>query len=135
MSFRLDSSTIVFPFVKLLCSNATILYLEKGYICYDGHYGTYALKYTNDGSFRSVYGRSHFLVLFNSLSLMPDLLQSTTRKVLLLTVHLTTCEYTSVHLKRSENVWVDLITRWTALAFIDRLKRSLVSYSTIAPDF
>lgn len=53
------------------------------------------------------------IFLFDPLSVVPDLSATSTRKVLRWAVRLSMYNYTCYHIKGDENVWADLLPRWS----------------------
>eukprot|EP00171_Calliarthron_tuberculosum_P004016 IDg4016t1 len=68
---------------------------------------------TSDG-FDLFTDHHRLIFLFDPLAVVPDLSQTSLRKVLRWAVHLSACNYTCVHIKGTENVWADLLGRWSA---------------------
>ena len=56
---------------------------------------------------------NNLIFIFDPLHVLPDLFQSSVKKVLRLAVMLSLYNYTCVHLKGQDNVWADLLTRWS----------------------
>lgn len=54
---------------------------------------------------------NNFIFLFDRISVIPDLSQSTLRKVFCCAVHLTLYKYTCFYIKAEYNVWADLLSR------------------------
>jgi hypothetical protein len=63
----------------------------------------------------------NLIFLFDPLAVVPDLSQTTLRKVLRWAVKLSTYNYTWVHIKGTDNAWADLLGRWPAPGTIRRL--------------
>ena len=57
---------------------------------------------------------NNLIFLFDPLSVVPDLSQTTLRKVLRWAVRLSIYNYTCFHIKGTDNVWADLLGRWSA---------------------
>eukprot|EP00178_Gracilaria_changii_P000257 TRINITY_DN1027_c0_g1_i1.p2 TRINITY_DN1027_c0_g1~~TRINITY_DN1027_c0_g1_i1.p2 ORF type:complete len:1106 (+),score=114.18 TRINITY_DN1027_c0_g1_i1:5972-9289(+) len=64
---------------------------------------------------------NNLIFLFDPLSLVPDLSQSSTRKVLRWAVRLSAYSYTCFHINGLDNVWADMLTRWSAPKTVRRL--------------
>ena len=64
---------------------------------------------------------NNLIFLFEPLSLVPDLSQSSTRKVLRWAVRLSVYLYTCVHINGLDNEWADMMTRWPASKTVRRL--------------
>lgn len=56
---------------------------------------------------------NNLIFLFDPLAVVPDLSQTSLRKVLRWAVKLSIYSYTCYHIKGEENVWADLLTRWS----------------------
>lgn len=79
------------------------------------------LKAKSDG-FELFTDHSNFIFLFDLLSVVTDLSQTTQRKVLRWAVHLSMYTFTCFHVKWEENVWEDLLGSWSApLNFMRRI--------------
>lgn len=74
---------------------------------------------------------------FDALSVVPDLSQTSLRKVLRWTVHLSAYNYTCLHIKCPENVWADLLSLWSAptVRVVRRLVKIPELTSSSAEDF
>lgn len=59
--------------------------------------------------------------IFDPLSLMPDLSESSVRKVLRWAIRLSTYNYVCLHIHGGDNVWADLLSRWSAPPISRRL--------------
>lgn len=57
---------------------------------------------------------NNLIFIFDPLSVVPDMTQTSVRKVLRWAVRLTMYRYTCLHIKGEENVWYDLLTRFSA---------------------
>lgn len=69
-----------------------------------------------------LYTDHHNLIfLFDPLAVVPDLSISSTRKVLRWAVRLSMYNYTCVHIKGTDNVWADIIGRWTQPSTMRRI--------------
>ena len=66
---------------------------------------------------------NNLIFLFDPLSVVPDLSQTTLRKVLRWAVRLSMYNYTCFHIKGADNVWADLLGRWSVTTTIRRLVR------------
>ncbi len=67
---------------------------------------------------------NNLIFLFDPLAVVEDMSQSSLRKVLRWAVKLSVYNYTCYHIKGEENVWADLLTRWsTVSATVRRLVR------------
>ena len=73
--------------------------------------------------------------LFDPLSIVPDLSQTTIRKVLRWAVRLSMYNYTCFHIKGAENVWADLLGRWSVRSTVRRLVTIPELPSTLGADF
>jgi transposase InsO family protein len=78
---------------------------------------------------------NNLVFIFDPLSIVPDMSQTTLRKVLRWAVRLSTYNYTCLHIKGTDNVWADLLGRWSAPATIRRLIRIPELPSSSDPDF
>jgi len=63
----------------------------------------------------------NLIFLFDPLSVVPDLSQTSIRKVLRWAVRLSIYNYTCVHIKGTDNVWADLLGRWSAAPTVRRI--------------
>lgn len=72
-----------------------------------------------------------FIFLFDPLSVVTDLRQTTLRIVLSWDVHLLVYNITCVHIKGPDNAWADLLGSWSAPAILSSLVhiKVLPSYS------
>lgn len=68
---------------------------------------------TPDG-FQLFTDQNNLIFLFGPLSVVSDLCQTSLLKVLRWAIRLSTYAYTYLHIKGSENVWEDLLRRWSA---------------------
>lgn len=68
---------------------------------------------TNPDGFDLYTDHNNLIFLFDPLSVVPDLSQTSLRKVLRWAVRLSIYQYTCYHIKGEENVWADLLTRWS----------------------
>lgn len=78
--------------------------------------------------------------LFDQLAVVPDLRQTSLRKVLPWAVHLSAYNYTCVHIAGEDNIWADLIGRWSHPCTIRRLVQIFVlpsssSLELVCPSF
>lgn len=64
---------------------------------------------------------NNLIFLFNPAAVVADLSQTTLRKVLRWAVRLSAYNYTCVHIPGSDNVWADIISRWSAPSLVRRL--------------
>lgn len=78
---------------------------------------------------------NNLIFLFDPLSVMPDMTQTTLRKVLRWAVRLSVYSYTCFHIKGPDNVWADLLGRWSAPPLLRRLIRIPELPSSSATDF
>jgi transposase InsO family protein len=78
---------------------------------------------------------NNLIFLFDPLSVVPDLSQTSLRKVLRWAVQLSVYNYTCVHIKGAENVWADLMSRWALPLTVRRLVQIPTLPSSSAPDF
>jgi len=56
---------------------------------------------------------NNLIFLFDPLAVVPDMSQTSLRKVLRWAVKLSVYRYTCYHIKGADNVWADLLTRWS----------------------
>lgn len=83
-----------------------------------------------------LYTDHHNLIfLFDPLAVVPDLSISSLRKVLRWAVRLSMYNYTCVHIKGIDNVWADIIGRWTHPITIRRLVEIPELPSSSSSDF
>lgn len=73
---------------------------------------THWIAATPDG-FDLYTDHNKLIFLFDPLSVVPDLSATSTRKVLRWAVRLNMYIYTCYHSKGDENVWADLLSRWS----------------------
>lgn len=66
---------------------------------------------------------NNLIFLFDPLSVVPDLSQTSLRKVLRWAVRLSMYNYTCFHIRGADNVWADLLGRWAAPTTIRRIVR------------
>ena len=59
---------------------------------------------------------NNLIFLFDPQAIQPDLSQTAIRKVLRWAVRLSAYNYVCIHIKGSENVWADLLSRWATLS-------------------
>jgi len=78
---------------------------------------------------------NNLIFLFDPLSVVPDLSQTTLRKVLRWAVWLSMYNYTCFHIRGTDNVWADLLGRWSAPVVVRRLIRIPELPSSSADDF
>lgn len=79
---------------------------------------------------------NNLIFLFDPISVFPDMSQSSLRKVLRWAVKLSIYRYTCYHMKGEENVWADLLTRWSAArTTVRRLVRIPELSSSCLDDF
>lgn len=78
---------------------------------------------------------NNLIFLFDPLSVVPDLSQTTLRKVLRWAVRLSMYRYTCFHIKGTDNVWADLLGRWSASKTVRRLIRIPELPSSSSEDF
>lgn len=64
---------------------------------------------------------NNLIFIFDPLSIVPDLSQSSLKKVLRWAVRMSNYNYTCVHISGEDNVWADLLGRWSAPKTIRRL--------------
>lgn len=68
------------------------------------------------------YTEHHKLVfLFDALAVVPDLSQTSLRKVLRWAVRLGSFNYTCIHILGVDNVWAGLLSRWTVPVTVHRI--------------
>ena len=90
---------------------------------------------TTDG-FDLYTDHNNLIFLFDPLSVVPDLSATTLRKVLRWAVRLSMYRYTCYHIKGDDNVWADLMSRWSSSpATIRRIVRVPELPSSSATDF
>lgn len=77
----------------------------------------------------------NLIFIFDPLSVIHDLVKSTVRKVLRWAVLLSAYTHICVHIKGLENVWADILSRWTPPATIRRLVKIPVLPSSSDEDF
>lgn len=75
---------------------------------------------TPDG-FDLLTDNNNFIYLFDLLSIVPEMSQTTLRKVLRWSVKLSAYNYTCIHIRGTDNVWAYLLGRWTTFPGIRRL--------------
>lgn len=63
----------------------------------------------------------NLIFLFDPLVVVPDLSQISLRKVIRWAVRLSAYNYTCIHICRADNVWADLLGRWTVSDTVRRL--------------
>lgn len=78
---------------------------------------------------------NNLIFLFDPLSVVPDLSLTTLLKVFRWAVRLSLYAYTCTHIKGKENVWADLLSRWTSNGKIRRLVRIPELPSSSEPGF
>lgn len=61
------------------------------------------------------------IYIFDLLSIVPDMSQTTFRKDLRRAVRLTEYNYTCVHISGEDNIWADLLGRWNPPQTIRRI--------------
>lgn len=76
---------------------------------------------SNPDGFDIFTDHNNLVFLFDPLSVVPDLAQTTLRKVLRWAIRLSEYQYTCVHIKGADNVWADLIGRWKQPETLRRL--------------
>ena len=64
---------------------------------------------------------NNLIFMFDPLAVQPDLSVSSTRKVLRWAIKMCIYNYTCVHIRGEENVWADLLTRWSHSPTVKRL--------------
>lgn len=69
------------------------------------------------------------------IAVVPEILISSTRKVLRWAVRFIIYNYTCVHIKRIDNVWADIIGRWSQPATLRRIVKIPELSSSDAEDF
>ena len=72
------------------------------------------LAATPDG-FDLYTNHNNLIFLFDPLAVVDDMSQSSLRKVLRWAVNLSVYNYTCYHIKGEDNVWADLLTRWSTV--------------------
>ena len=78
---------------------------------------------------------NNLIFLFDPLFVVADLSQGTLRKVLRWAVKLSMYNYTCFHIKGLDNVWADLLGRWSAPRTVRRLVRIPALPTSSAPEF
>lgn len=95
----------------------------------------HSLVTTPDG-FDLYTDHNNLIFLFDPLTVVPDLSQTSLRKVLRWAVRLSIYRYTFFHIKGEDNVWADLLTRWSSsIPTIRRLVNIPKLPSACAEDF
>lgn len=79
---------------------------------------------------------NNLISLFDPTYVVMDLSQTTVRRVLRWDARISVYNFTSIHIKGQDNVWADLLSRWSAPAPTIRfLVHILELYSSYAPVF
>eukprot|EP00737_Agarophyton_chilense_P002334 gb/GEZJ01002651.1/.p1 GENE.gb/GEZJ01002651.1/~~gb/GEZJ01002651.1/.p1 ORF type:complete len:320 (+),score=20.64 gb/GEZJ01002651.1/:2674-3633(+) len=78
---------------------------------------------------------NNLVFIFDPLSIIPDLSQSSTRKLLRWAVGLSSYSYNCLHIQGPDNVWADLLTRWSAPSTVRRIVQVPALPSSSASDF
>ena len=77
----------------------------------------------------------NLIFIFDPTAVANDLSQSSLRKVLRWAVRLSAYNYTCVHIPGADNVWADLLTRWSAPTVVRRLVQVPELPSSSSDDF
>lgn len=77
----------------------------------------------------------NLIFLFDQLEVVPDLSKSSLRKVLRWAVTPSEYNYMCVHIKRVDNVWTDLLGRWSAPSMVRRIVQVPVLNSSSSSNF
>ena len=64
---------------------------------------------------------NNIIFIFDPLALKPDLAQSSVKKVLRWAVRMSMYNYVCMHIKGADNVWADLLGRWSATPKVRRI--------------
>lgn len=78
---------------------------------------------------------NNLIFIFDPLSLMPDLSQTAVRKVLRWAVRMSIYNYVCIHIKGEDNVWADLLGRWSAPPTLRRIIKIPVLASSSNAEF
>ena len=78
---------------------------------------------------------NNLIFIFDPTAVVPDISQTTLRKVLRWAVRLSMYHYTCFHIKGQDNVWADLLGRWSAPPTLQRLFRIPVLPFSSEEDF
>lgn len=89
---------------------------------------------TNDGLYLFT-DHKNLIFLFDPLAVVTDLSQSSLRKVLRWEVQISAYNYTCVHIRGDDNVWVELLSRLVEHNVVRRLVSIPVLPSYSSPDF
>jgi len=84
------------------------------------HEGMHWLTATPQG-FDLFTDHNNLIFIFDPLAVVPDLSQTTIRKVLRWAVCLSIYRHTCYHIRDEENIWADLLGRWSVGGTIRRL--------------
>lgn len=95
---------------------------------------THWIAATADG-FDLYTDHNNLIFIFDPTAVVPDISQTTLRKVLRWAVRLSIYHYTCFHIKGQDNVWADLLGRWSAPPTLRRLVRIPVLPSSSEGDF
>lgn len=77
---------------------------------------------------------NNLIFIFDPIAVKPDINQAATRKVLRWAVRLSNYQYVCSHISGKDNVWADLLTRWSAPLTIRRLV-TIPPFPTTFKDF
>ena len=78
---------------------------------------------------------NNHIFIFDPTAVVPDISQTTFRKFLRWAVRLSMYHYTCFHIKGQDNVWADLLGRWSAPPTLRRRVRISVLPSSSEEDF
>lgn len=78
---------------------------------------------------------NNLIFIFNPLTLVSDLSQSSIKKLIRWAVLLSYYNYICIHISGNENVWADLLSRWISTPTISRLIHIPPLPSTNASEF
>ena len=79
--------------------------------------------------------QNNLVFLFDPLYVVPDRSQTSLRKVLRWAVRLSVYNYTCFHIKGADNLWADLLGRWSAPVTVRRLVQIPELPSSASPEF
>lgn len=78
---------------------------------------------------------NNLIFLLDPLSVVPDMTQTSLHKVLRYAVRMSVYNYTCVHIRGTDNVWSDLLTRFSAPSTVRRILHIPVLSSSSHLDF
>lgn len=85
--------------------------------------------------FRCYHGPQQPNLIFDPLSIVPDMSQKSLKKVLRRAVRMSIYDYVRVHISGEYNVWANLLGRWSAPKTIRRLISLPALPSTLSDEF